>query len=404
MSTFAMQEPSDIEQRLLQQKRELQRLTQEMTRFLPGTPAVTALRRNGNTHSGLGCGELPSWGKEHSFRPTREDLKVNLNFSENSLMRTPSAATDSNSMNQQWQELQRGSLTSFSEPDTVSYSIPSTMSNVMSGALHRIINSSISNDAAEQKRKRLENPQVIINEPVYKRSRLSESMYSSAPAGTHSSAMSNLDFADPSTDSLDLIPPSEHGQESFGEHDVLSGRGGGTNVHPGNRYFRDLINLHRRAYLKARKNDKPCISRAIVRTIREKGGNFLKRCEKTDLWFEIGDDGAREKTSQALRQKAPEMRKLLLSTEQQLHQQKEQQQAIVNLHNGSSNMNSLMAVMAMRQQAANDNAAMMPNMISFQHTTATIGGGGNEVTINPFIGRFFANGAGTSPGDESNTP
>jgi hypothetical protein len=98
---------------------------------------------------------------------------------------------------------------------------------------------------------------------------------------------------------------------------VLSGRGGGTNVHPGNRTFRDLINLHRRAYLKARKNDKPAISRAIVRSIRDATGRFLRKDEKTGLWFEIGDDAAREKTSQALRQRAPEMRKLLFDTERE---------------------------------------------------------------------------------------
>ena len=51
-------------------------------------------------------------------------------------------------------------------------------------------------------------------------------------------------------------------------------------MHLGNRTFRDLINLHRRAYLKARKNDKPAISRAIVRNIREANGRFLKKDEK----------------------------------------------------------------------------------------------------------------------------
>ena len=57
--------------------------------------------------------------------------------------------------------------------------------------------------------------------------------------------------------------------------------------------FRDLINIHRRAYLKARKNDKPAISRNIVRQIRAKGGRFLKKDEKSGLWFEVGDDAAR---------------------------------------------------------------------------------------------------------------
>jgi hypothetical protein len=41
------------------------------------------------------------------------------------------------------------------------------------------------------------------------------------------------------------------------------------------------------------------------------GGKFLRKCDSSGLWFEIGDDAAREKTSQALRQRAPEMRRIL---------------------------------------------------------------------------------------------
>jgi hypothetical protein len=39
--------------------------------------------------------------------------------------------------------------------------------------------------------------------------------------------------------------------------------------------------MHRRLYLKARKNDKPAISRAIVRSIRNNDGRFLKKDEKS---------------------------------------------------------------------------------------------------------------------------
>ena len=138
--------------------------------------------------------------------------------------------------------------------------------------------------------------------------------------------------ADASADPDDItqqipIPPSKEGIKFYSRNDVLCGRGGGTNVHPGNRRFRDLINANRRAYLKARKNDKPAISRSIVRTIREMNGRFLKKDEKQGLWFEIGDDGAREKTSQALRQRAPEMRKILFEDEQR--QQQAQQEAFM---------------------------------------------------------------------------
>ena len=145
------------------------------------------------------------------------------------------------------------------------------------------------------------------------------------------------DAADDDDDGIPPIPPSTEGTTIFGDSDVLSGRGGGTNVHPGNRNFRDLINMHRRAYLKARKNDKPAISRAIVRAVREANGKFLRKDEKTGLWFEIGDDAAREKTSQALRQRAPEMRKLLFDTEREearlaAHEHLRQQRILMGMH------------------------------------------------------------------------
>mmetsp|Transcript_25361 Transcript_25361/g.47174 ORF Transcript_25361/g.47174 Transcript_25361/m.47174 type:complete len:683 (-) Transcript_25361:175-2223(-) len=115
--------------------------------------------------------------------------------------------------------------------------------------------------------------------------------------------------------SAKLVPPSTEPITTYADYDVLSGRGGGTNVHPGNCRFRDLIHANRRRYLKAKKNDKPAISRSIVRSIRDAGGRFLRKDESTGLWYEIGDAGAREKTSQALRQRAPEMRKILFEDE-----------------------------------------------------------------------------------------
>jgi len=155
-----------------------------------------------------------------------------------------------------------------------------------------------------------------------------------------------------SFDKSKAVAPSKSGIKFYSRNDVLCGRGGGTNVHPGNRRFRDLINANRRAYLKARKNDKPAISRSIVRTIREMNGRFLKKDEKLGLWFEIGDDGAREKTSQALRQRAPEMRKILFEDEhrmrtEQLARQQQQaallQRSFINnqtMNNGNFSMNS----------------------------------------------------------------
>lgn len=114
------------------------------------------------------------------------------------------------------------------------------------------------------------------------------------------------------------VPPSKVGLSSYGPNDVLSGRGGGTNQHEGNCFFRSLINKNRERYLRAKKNDKPFISLSIVNTVRQRNGRFLKKEESSGLWFEIGDALAREKTSQALRQRAPEYRKQLLEHDNML--------------------------------------------------------------------------------------
>lgn len=52
------------------------------------------------------------------------------------------------------------------------------------------------------------------------------------------------------------------------DYDVLFGRGGMTNSHPGNRRFRDIIALHRPDYIRAIKMDKPGVARKIVKAIR----------------------------------------------------------------------------------------------------------------------------------------
>lgn len=112
-------------------------------------------------------------------------------------------------------------------------------------------------------------------------------------------------------------PKESTTMENVSEHDVLCGRGGATNVHPGNRFFRSLISKFRVQYLRSRKIDKPHISRSVVGEIRSRKGRFLKKDEKTGVWCEIGDDLAREKTSQALRQRAPDYRRQMMVEDQE---------------------------------------------------------------------------------------
>jgi hypothetical protein len=95
-------------------------------------------------------------------------------------------------------------------------------------------------------------------------------------------------------------------------HDILSGRGGATNSHAGNQAFRNLIKSRQRLYLKAKKRDKPGVARTIVEMIRKNGGRFLEKYNPRGgeiVYVDIGDERAREKVSQALREGAPELRR-----------------------------------------------------------------------------------------------
>uniref|UniRef100_A0A7S4RYW7 DUF6824 domain-containing protein n=1 Tax=Ditylum brightwellii TaxID=49249 RepID=A0A7S4RYW7_9STRA len=98
---------------------------------------------------------------------------------------------------------------------------------------------------------------------------------------------------------LKEFPPSD-----LNENDVLCGRGAATNNRTGNRRFRTLIEHFRYVYMSAiRKEDKTEISRAIVDAVRNASppGRFLKKHATKDVWCEIGDRKAWEKTSQTLR-------------------------------------------------------------------------------------------------------
>lgn len=91
--------------------------------------------------------------------------------------------------------------------------------------------------------------------------------------------------------------------------DVLCGRGGETNHHQGNIQYRNLVKAFQPLYIASKRRDKPRIAQCIVYTIRKHGGRFLKRTDaRSTTWVDVGNTKAREKTSQALREGAPELR------------------------------------------------------------------------------------------------
>jgi len=118
-----------------------------------------------------------------------------------------------------------------------------------------------------------------------------------------------------------------------GVNDVMCGRGGGTNNHIGNIRFRQLVNGHKLRYLAATKSEKPMVSKEVVTIWRglQPPGRFLMQ-EKTKgdtgtattgKWYDIGDKKAREKASQCLRERTPEVIPFVKKLDLQLQYQQE---------------------------------------------------------------------------------
>lgn len=100
------------------------------------------------------------------------------------------------------------------------------------------------------------------------------------------------------------------------DHDVLLGRGGKSNHHPGNNWYRCLVRSNKTLYDEAPKHAKHLtatqyhtkkgIAEAIVDAVQAKHrnppGRFLEKDEETGLWMEASYNTAVRKTSQALRE------------------------------------------------------------------------------------------------------
>ena len=101
-------------------------------------------------------------------------------------------------------------------------------------------------------------------------------------------------------------------------NDVLNGRGGGTNNHPGNVAYRKLIAEQKEEYAASTKGDKANFSNRIVQNVRDSDppGRFLEKNESTGLWDDIGDYRAREKTSQCLREGQPALKQIVTEQEE----------------------------------------------------------------------------------------
>ncbi len=155
---------------------------------------------------------------------------------------------------------------------------------------------------------------------------------------TNPQSASEIDFDIHNPPATPFTLPSKEavcsGPSAVNMHDVLLGRGGGTNTQIGNRRFRALVQEFQPVYLLCRRKEKPRMARTIVLIVRNRGGRFLKKCDDTGMLFEVGDEKAEAKTSQALRE-GLDVRATKASQAGSLRKNKQQQNNI-NKHSTSS--------------------------------------------------------------------
>jgi len=89
--------------------------------------------------------------------------------------------------------------------------------------------------------------------------------------------------------------------------DILLGRGGLSNNHEGNLWFRDLVSHYRTAYHRSAKGQKKLLAQNLCLYVRRSGGRFLAKDEgdarsAVVCFFECGDGRAQAKCAQALRE------------------------------------------------------------------------------------------------------
>ena len=105
---------------------------------------------------------------------------------------------------------------------------------------------------------------------------------------------------------------TQHESITIKPQDVLCGRGGHSNNHPGNKLFRRIIQENKEIYqeLCDQSAKKQMLVSSIVQAIQHFGGRFVRKqptSQKreggdTFVWVEISEKEARTKTTQALRE------------------------------------------------------------------------------------------------------
>jgi hypothetical protein len=101
--------------------------------------------------------------------------------------------------------------------------------------------------------------------------------------------------------------------------DVLFGRGTGISKTPGNIWYHQLVEEHRRKYIEAPRRKKLLVAKQVMNTIQKEGGRFLRMTDVAgpNEYVVVSANRALEKTQQALREQVRcRPSRLMPSTEQ----------------------------------------------------------------------------------------
>jgi len=98
-----------------------------------------------------------------------------------------------------------------------------------------------------------------------------------------------------------VIPEVKEYVETVTDIDVLFGRGGRSNHHPGNKIYRELVMQRQAHYRGCVKAEKTGIAQSIVDSIHKSGGRFLEK-DNSSRWYIVPNIVSRRKVGQALRE------------------------------------------------------------------------------------------------------
>jgi hypothetical protein len=146
----------------------------------------------------------------------------------------------------------------------------------------------------------LAEPQPVGNEEEMQ----IESASSKKPAAKETKPLSKQSKRKPRK----IIPEIKDYVDEYVDHDVLFGRGGRSNHHPGNKIYRDFVIDKQPYYRSCDKNEKTKVAQSIVDSInKEYNGRFLELEKGTERWYVVPNIVARRKVGQALRENNTEL-------------------------------------------------------------------------------------------------